>query len=141
MRRMLPASTSTGSAPPSPVRNGRPDRRAPARPTRYLVGAICIAICTIMVLPLVASVLASVKPTEEAAQTPPTYVPHGFSLDAYRRLWEYQSGLPTYLINSFGTALLTVLFTLVPDDPGRLRPGPLPGSVQGAAVRRCCCSP
>ena len=40
-------------------------------------------------------------------------MPHGFSLDAYRRLWEYQSGLPTYLINSFGTAVLTVLFTLV----------------------------
>ena len=88
-----------------------------------------------MLLPLLASVLASVKPTEEAAQTPPTYVPHGFSFDAYRRLWEYQSGLPTYLINSFGTALLTVVFTLVPDDPGRLRPGPLPGPVQGAAVR------
>ena len=70
---------------------------ASRRPTRYLVGAICVAICTIMVLPIVASVLASVKPTAEAAQTPPTYVPHGFSFDAYRRLWEYQSGLPTYL--------------------------------------------
>ena len=66
-----------------------------------------------MLLPLLASVLASVKPTAEAAQTPPTYVPHGFSLDAYRRLWEYQSGLPTYLFNSFATAILTVLFSLV----------------------------
>ena len=65
-----------------------------------------------MVLPLIASVLASVKPTAEAAQTPPTYVPHGLSLDAYRRLWDYQAGLPTYLGNSFGTAMLTVLFTL-----------------------------
>jgi multiple sugar transport system permease protein len=84
----------------------------PPRRTRYLVGAICIAICIIMVLPIVASVLASVKPTAEAAQTPPTYVPHGLSFDAYRRLWEYQAGLPTYVLNSFGTALLTVLFTL-----------------------------
>ncbi|MGH9134096.1 MAG: carbohydrate ABC transporter permease [Ilumatobacteraceae bacterium] len=84
----------------------------PPRPTRYLVSAVCIAICVIMVLPIVASVLASVKPTEEAAQTPPTYVPHGLSFDAYRRLWEYQAGLPTYVLNSFGTALLTVLFTL-----------------------------
>ena len=72
-----------------------------------------LAICTIMVLPLIASVLASVKPTDEAAQTPPTYVPHGLSFDAYRRLWDYQAGLPTYLGNSFGTAMLTVLFTLV----------------------------
>jgi multiple sugar transport system permease protein len=39
-------------------------------------------------------------------------VPHGFSLDAYRRLWEYQSGLPTYLFNSFATAVLTVLMSL-----------------------------
>ena len=53
------------------------------------------------------------KPTEEAAEVPPTYVPHGFSLDAYRRLWNYQDGLPTYVINSLGTAGLTVLFTLV----------------------------
>jgi multiple sugar transport system permease protein len=80
---------------------------------KYLVGAICIAICTIMLLPLVASVFASVKPTAEAAQTPPTFVPHGFSLDAYRRLWEYQAGLPTYFANSLLTALMTVLFTVI----------------------------
>jgi multiple sugar transport system permease protein len=92
-----------------------PPRRPPPRRgrRRYLVGAVCIAICTLMLLPLVASVLASVKPTSEAAQTPPTFIPHGFSLDAYRRLWEYQAGLPTYLANSFGTAVLTVLFTLI----------------------------
>jgi multiple sugar transport system permease protein len=80
---------------------------------RYLVGAICVAICTIMLLPLLASVLASVKPPAEAAQTPPTFVPHGFTLDAYRRLWDFQSGLPTYLINSSVTALLTVAFTIL----------------------------
>ena len=85
----------------------------PKRRRRYLTAAICIAVCTVMLLPLLASVLASVKPTAEAAQTPPTYVPHGFSLDAYRRLWEYQSGLPTYLFNSLATAVLTVLFSLV----------------------------
>jgi multiple sugar transport system permease protein len=79
---------------------------------RYLVAAVCVALCTVMVLPMLASVLASVKPTAEASETPPTYFPHGFSLDAYRRLWEYQEGLPTYLINSLGTAVLTVVFTV-----------------------------
>jgi multiple sugar transport system permease protein len=83
------------------------------RRRRYLVGAICVALCTVMLLPLLASVLASVKPTAEAAETPPTYIPHGFSFDAYRRLWNYQNGLPTYLMNSLGAAGLTVLFTLV----------------------------
>jgi multiple sugar transport system permease protein len=84
-----------------------------SRRGRYLVGAICVALCTVMLLPLLASVLASVKPAEEAAESPPTYFPHAFSFDAYRRLWNYQDGLPTYVINSLGTAGLTVLFTVV----------------------------
>jgi multiple sugar transport system permease protein len=58
------------------------------------------------------SVLASVKPTAEAAASPPTYLPHGLSLDSYQRLWTYQQGLPTYLANSLGTALLAIAFTL-----------------------------
>ncbi len=79
----------------------------------YLIGAVCVAICTVMLMPLVMSVLASVKPTAEAAATPPTYVPHGLSLDSYQRLWTYQEGLPTYLFNSLGTALMAIAFTLV----------------------------
>jgi multiple sugar transport system permease protein len=107
---------SMASVPPGATPRAR--RRGPRAQLwsgrrRYLTSAVCIAVCTVMLLPLLASVLASVKPTAEAAQTPPTYVPHGFSLDAYRRLWEYQSGLPTYLFNSFATAVLTVLLSLV----------------------------
>jgi multiple sugar transport system permease protein len=81
--------------------------------TRYLIGALCIAIATVMLLPLVASLLASVKPTAEAAASPPTYLPHDLSLDSYQRLWNYQQGLPTYLANSLGTALLAIAFTLL----------------------------
>jgi len=40
--------------------------------TGYLVAAGCLAIITVMLLPLVYSVLASIKPTAEAAATPPT---------------------------------------------------------------------
>ncbi|WP_307873193.1 carbohydrate ABC transporter permease [Paractinoplanes ovalisporus] len=80
---------------------------------KKLVAAACVAICTVMLLPLLYSVLASVKPTAEAAATPPTYVPHGLSLDSYRRLWDYQEGLLTYLGNSAGTALLTIVLTLL----------------------------
>jgi multiple sugar transport system permease protein len=78
----------------------------------YLLGAVCVAICAVMLAPLVMSVLASVKPTAEAAASPPTDLPHGLSLDSYERLWTYQQGLPTYLFNSLGTALLTIAFTL-----------------------------
>jgi multiple sugar transport system permease protein len=79
----------------------------------YLLGALCIAICTVMLLPLVMSLLASVKPTAEAAASPPTYLPQAVSMDSYERLWTYQQGLPTYLANSLGTALLAIGFTLV----------------------------
>jgi multiple sugar transport system permease protein len=70
-----------------------------------------------------------VKPTGEAAASPPTYLPHGLSLDSYQRLWTYQQGLPTYLLNSLGTALLTIAFTLVLAVPAAyaLARFPIPG--------------
>ena len=80
---------------------------------RYLIGALCLTICAVMMAPLTASVLASVKPTVEAAASPPTYLPHALAFDSYARLWNYQQGLPTYLANSLGTALLTIVFTLL----------------------------
>jgi multiple sugar transport system permease protein len=86
--------------------------RAWAHPAKFLVGALCVAICVIMLAPLLASVLASLKTTDEAAALPPTYFPHTLSLDSYQRLWNYQAGLPTYLFNSAGAALLTIAFCL-----------------------------
>ena len=80
--------------------------------TKYLLGALCIALCTVMLLPLVVSMLASLKSTLEAAAVPPTYVPHALSLDSYVRLWNFGAGLPTYLFNSGGAALLTIVFCL-----------------------------
>ncbi|WP_222871307.1 carbohydrate ABC transporter permease [Nonomuraea sp. PA05] len=96
---------------------------------RYLAAAVCVAVCTVMLMPLVMSVLASVKPTQEAAASPPTYFPHGLSFDSYVRLWNYQQGLPVYLANSLGTALLTIALTLllaVPAAYGLAR-FPVPG--------------
>ena len=111
---------------------------ARSRPRRagYLLGAVCVAICTVMLLPLVMSVLASVKPTAEAAASPPTYLPHALSLDSYERLWTYQQGLPTYLANSLGTALLTIVFTLRAHRARGLRAGPVPDPGQGGHLRR-----
>jgi multiple sugar transport system permease protein len=80
--------------------------------TKYLIGAVCLALCTIMLTPLVLSILASVKSTAEAAASPPTYLPSAITVDSYERLWTYQAGLPTYLANSFGTAFLAIAFVL-----------------------------
>lgn len=80
--------------------------------TKYLVGAMCIAISVVMLMPLILSVLASVKTTEEAAAVPPLYAPSTLSFSSYERLWSFRDGLPQYLANSFGTALLTIAFTL-----------------------------
>lgn len=80
--------------------------------TKYLVGAVCLLLCAVMIAPLLASVLASVKSTAEAAAVPPTYIPRSITLDSYAKLWVYQAGLPTYLMNSFGTAFLAIALTL-----------------------------
>ena len=88
-------------------------RSRPVSRVQYLLGAIAILLALIMLLPLVAAVLASVKPVREAAAVPPTYLPHGLSTESYGHLWAYQAGLPTYLFNSFATAFLAFGLTLV----------------------------
>lgn len=95
----------------------------------YLLGAACLALCAIMLAPLVASISASLKTTEEAAAIPPTYFTHHLSLDSYQRLWSYEAGLPTYLANSGGAALLTIAFCLALTIPAgyALARFPVPG--------------
>ena len=103
--------------------------RARSRRTGYLIGALCLVLCAIMIAPLLASILASFKPTVEAAAVPPTYFPHALSLDSYQRLWSYQHGLPVYLWNSAGTAVLTIALCLVLTIPAgyAFARFPLPG--------------
>jgi multiple sugar transport system permease protein len=79
----------------------------------YLVAAVCLFLCALMVMPIILAVAASLKTTEEAALSPPTYFPSEISFDSYVKLWNYQSGLPTYLFNSFGTAALTIALCLL----------------------------
>jgi multiple sugar transport system permease protein len=86
---------------------------APLRPgAPAVVGAICLALCAFALTPIVFAALASIKSPAEAAAVPPTYFPQGVNAASYLRLWNYQLGLPTYLFNSFGTALLTIAFAL-----------------------------
>lgn len=97
--------------------------------TKYLVGAICLALCALMLTPLFLSISASFKSTAEAAALPPVYIPTAVTLDSYERLWTYQAGLPTYLLNSLGTAFLTIAFVLILTIPAAyaLARFPIPG--------------
>ena len=112
---------------------GAPVRRVAAGAwsgrNRYLTAALCVAVCAVMLAPITLSVLASLKTTAEAAAVPPTYIPTELSLDSYQRLWDYQAGLPVYLGNSFGTALLTIAITLALTVPAgyALARFPIPG--------------
>jgi multiple sugar transport system permease protein len=96
---------------------------------RYLTGAVCLALTVIMMLPILFSVMASLKTTAEAAAAPPTYFPETISLDSYARLWTYQAGLLQYIVNSLGTALLTIVLALGLTIPAGYALGrfPIPG--------------
>jgi multiple sugar transport system permease protein len=103
--------------------------RVGAGRAKYLAGAVCVAISAVMLAPLVVSVSASLKSTREAAAIPPTYLTHALSLDSYERLWAYQEGLPAYLVNSGGVALLTIALCLLLTIPAgyALARFPVPG--------------
>lgn len=97
--------------------------------SRYLLGAVSIVMCLVMLTPIVLSVAASLKTTQEAAAVPPTYFPSELSLDNYEKLWDYGSGLPRYLANSVITAFLTIAMTLILTVPAGygLARFPIPG--------------
>ena len=97
-------SSYASSAPGTAFFSGR---------VKYLLGALMILIAVIMLMPLAASVLASVKTPEEAAAVPPTFIPGALSFDSYIKLWSYQAGLMVYAGNSFVTAVLTIMFSLL----------------------------
>jgi multiple sugar transport system permease protein len=116
-------------APPAAAASDALIRRLGGGRLKYLLGAICIALCVVMVAPMVFSISASLKTTQEASAQPPTYFTHQLSLDSYDRLWAYQEGLPTYLTNSGGVALLTIALCLVLTIPAgyALARFPIPG--------------
>ena len=97
--------------------------------TKYLLGAIMIVLAIVMLLPIYATMTASVKLPSEAAGIPPTYFPQTFSIESYQKLWDYQHGLPRYLFNSFATAFLAILFTVLLTVPAgyALARFPIPG--------------
>lgn len=96
---------------------------------KYVAGAIMITLSVVMLLPIYATVTASLKLPAEAAGIPPTYFPQSFTFESYAKLWDYQHGLPRYLFNSFATAFLSIIFTVALTVPAgfALARFPIPG--------------
>lgn len=87
------------------------------RSTRYLVAAICVFVMSLMLAPIVLSLLASVKPASEASQSPPHYLPRAFSPENYIKVFDYQAGIWTYVSNSLFVAALTIVLCLALSIP------------------------
>lgn len=83
-----------------------------SRPVGYLAAAICVAVITIMLMPLILSFLASIKPSAEARLSPPSYVPSNLSIENYLKVFNYQAGMWTYVSNSLMVACFTIVICL-----------------------------
>lgn len=102
-----------GKGPWRAIVGGHQEIPGSSRARRYLVGAICIFMIVLMLMPLFMSFMASLKPPEEANAIPPTYFPSTVSLDNYATVASYQAGIAVYIFNSLVVAFLTIAFCLV----------------------------
>jgi multiple sugar transport system permease protein len=74
---------------------------------------ICSCIAVMVLYPLVASLMSSLKDPKEAQQTPPSFFPQDWSFSSFRRLTGISDGVTHYIVNSSLLAAGTVFGTLV----------------------------
>lgn len=79
----------------------------------YLIYILCIVLALAFLFPVVWSALNSIKPPDEAAAVPPTYLPSHLSFDNYLKLNDFGVGLPQYFSNSLLVATVTVVGTII----------------------------
>lgn len=113
-------TTATLALPPKPLA-----RRAKG----WLVAAICLIVITLMLMPLVMSILASFRPLAETSAVPPSYLPSALSLENYQKVANYQQGVWTYVRNSTVVAGMTIVLCLALSVPAgfALARFPVPG--------------
>ncbi len=97
----------------APAVRARTVLQARARAARWLIGALGLLVIALMLGPIAASALSSLKTPAEAAASPPHFLPATLSFANYAKVFHYQAGLATYLFNSFSVALLTVCLCLL----------------------------
>jgi multiple sugar transport system permease protein len=106
-----------------------PSRPLARRAQGWLMAAICIAVITLMLMPLVMSFLASLRPLAETSAVPPTYLPSALSFENYQKVANYQQGIWSYVRNSTLVAGMTILLCLALSVPAgfALARFPVPG--------------
>ena len=70
-------------------------------------------VALIFLMPLLWTLLNSIKSPAEANEQPPTWFPQSFSLANYAKLAQFGEGIGVYLLNSIVLSLLTVVITVV----------------------------
>jgi len=73
---------------------------------------VCSLISAMFLLPLAGLVVTVFKSPQEAAASPPSYLPHHVSGDNFAKLSGSGTGLWRYLLNTAGVSLGTVLLTV-----------------------------
>ncbi|MCC6801672.1 MAG: carbohydrate ABC transporter permease [Anaerolineae bacterium] len=76
---------------------------------RMIIYAVCIVLAILFLFPIVWSAISSVKPPSEASAVPPTFLPSRIDFGNYVKLNDYGRGVWTYVGNSVGTAVMTVI--------------------------------
>ena len=88
----------------------RQRRSVRATAARAAIGVSMLAVCVVMLLPLVWTISTSLKPNGEILAYPPKWLPASPTLDHYIAV--IHSSMPTYFLNSIlltiGTTILTV---------------------------------
>ncbi len=109
----LPPGGMRQDAAAAPAVRARTVLQERARAARWLIGALGLLVIALMLGPIAASALSSLKAPAEAAASPPHFLPATLSFANYAKVFHYQAGLATYLFNSFSVALLTVCLCLL----------------------------
>jgi multiple sugar transport system permease protein len=101
----------------------------PGNRVRIGLAALYLVVAALMLLPLLATFLSSIKTAAEASAVPPHYLPSALSLESYLKVVRYQAGLGTYLLNSVVVAFLTIVLCLLLAVPAgyALARFPIPG--------------
>lgn len=106
-----------------------PQKPLARRAKGWLVAAICVAVIALMVMPLLLSALASLRPLAETSAVPPSYLPSALSLENYAKVANYQQGIWVYVKNSTIVAAMAIVLCLVLSVPAgfALARFPIPG--------------